>query len=296
MWLKIKQQASGWPLWVKSEEDKQKYIRDYQKHEGIPLEYEKINKNEALRFIAKIMLNSFWGKLAQKPNQIQTEIVRTYDQVWSLVTDIDKEITGEYMVTDDTMIISWHFKDDSKDKVKNYNIAVASYVTAYARLKLYEIMEEIERKRPNSLLYYDTDSVLFWRKLTDPQVDCGDYLGELTDEIEKYGSSARCIKFVSLGPKNYAFVVKTKDGDITEIKSKGINLSNSAREIITFERMINLAVQYSQENNQIQLTVPQRQFTINRHSQVFTRQFEKVYQAVSEKRVINGNYTLPFGY
>ena len=298
MWLKIKQEASGWPTWCNNEENKQKYIKEYQDNEGIQLEYEKIEKNEALRFIAKIMLNSFWGKLAQRPNQSRTKIINSYDEYYELIVDQRKEITGELMVNEDTLIVTWEWLEAEFDTVKNYNIAVGSYVTAYARIKLYEIMEEIENIRPFSLLYHDTDSVMFVRKINDPKIKCGDYLGELTDEIEKnYGSGARGIKFVSLGPKNYGYIVDLGDNKfINEIKCKGISLTCNAKDIITFEKMVELAVKYSQDGITDELLVPQRQFTLNAHCQIFTRHFEKIYKAVSEKRVINGNLTLPFGY
>jgi len=57
-WLKIKQKASRWPAGVETEEAKQAYIQDYYEHEGIQLEYDKIQKNPGLRTLAKMMLNS----------------------------------------------------------------------------------------------------------------------------------------------------------------------------------------------------------------------------------------------
>ena len=60
--LKMKQEASGCPSWCIAEIDKQKYIDDYFEKEGIKLDYEKIVKNPGLRALAKLMLNSFWGK------------------------------------------------------------------------------------------------------------------------------------------------------------------------------------------------------------------------------------------
>ena len=95
MWLKIKQQASGWPNWCQTQDDKLLYIQKYKDNEGIELEFDKIDKNEALRFIAKIMLNSFWGKLAQKPNKLKTLIVNTYNDYWKIATDTEREIKAE---------------------------------------------------------------------------------------------------------------------------------------------------------------------------------------------------------
>jgi len=38
-------------------------------------------------------------------------------------------------------------------------------------------------------------------------VTTGDYLGDLTDELEEFGSGSFIDQFVSCGPKNYAFSV-----------------------------------------------------------------------------------------
>ena len=57
--LKIKQEASEWHTWCRTEEDKRQYVREYQEKEGIKLDPEKIKKNPGLRSLAKLMLNSF---------------------------------------------------------------------------------------------------------------------------------------------------------------------------------------------------------------------------------------------
>jgi hypothetical protein len=40
-----------------------------------------------------------------------------------------------------------------------------------------------------------------------PKLETGYYLGDLTDELEKFGSGSYIEEFVSGGPKNYAFPV-----------------------------------------------------------------------------------------
>ena len=58
--LKLKQEASGWPAWVQTADDRDMYIARYEEHEGIRLEPSKIEFNAALRSLAKLCLNSFW--------------------------------------------------------------------------------------------------------------------------------------------------------------------------------------------------------------------------------------------
>ena len=61
--LKIKQEASGWPSDVGEDPDKRRmYVETYKQTEGIQLDVEKIEKNPGMRSLAKMMLNSFWGK------------------------------------------------------------------------------------------------------------------------------------------------------------------------------------------------------------------------------------------
>ncbi len=65
-YLRIKQEASDYPAWVKSSPDvecaKDVYIEAYKENEGILLDKTKICKNPALDSLAKLLLNSFWGK------------------------------------------------------------------------------------------------------------------------------------------------------------------------------------------------------------------------------------------
>ena len=62
--LKLKQQADGWPSWAKTEEEKARYVKDYFEHEGIQLDPNSIERNEGLRTQAKLMLNTLWGKVS----------------------------------------------------------------------------------------------------------------------------------------------------------------------------------------------------------------------------------------
>ena len=55
--LRLKQQAQGFPDWCETEEQKFRYIADYCQKEGVYLTYEEIIKNPGLRALAKLCLN-----------------------------------------------------------------------------------------------------------------------------------------------------------------------------------------------------------------------------------------------
>ena len=61
LYLKRKQEASGYPKHCVTDEQKQQYIDEYYEHEGIRLDPNNIEYNPGLRWLAKLMLNSLWG-------------------------------------------------------------------------------------------------------------------------------------------------------------------------------------------------------------------------------------------
>ena len=58
-WLKSKQEASGWPSWCQTVEQKGQYIQEYEQREGIRLEIANIEKNPGRKATAKLMLNRY---------------------------------------------------------------------------------------------------------------------------------------------------------------------------------------------------------------------------------------------
>lgn len=59
VWLKNKQEASGWPAWCQTIEQKRDYIESYEEKEGIRLDVESIQKNPGRKATAKLMLNRY---------------------------------------------------------------------------------------------------------------------------------------------------------------------------------------------------------------------------------------------
>ncbi len=67
--LRIKQESSGYPHWVETEADKEKYIDDYFQNEGIKLQKENIKENSGLKSLSKLLLNSQWGRYAMNTHK-----------------------------------------------------------------------------------------------------------------------------------------------------------------------------------------------------------------------------------
>lgn len=297
LWMKIKQETSGWPLWVKTEKDKLSYISQYAVNQGINLDYNNIIKNTGMRWIAKIMLNSFWGKLAQRPNLTKTVVCLDYGNYWRVVNDEKLVMVGEVEVNPDVMLISYRNKHEEDCSPGNTNIGIAAFVTAYARLRLLKEIHRIEGSREGRVLYFDTDSIIFSSYAGEYKPKVGDYLGQMTDEIkDAYGVGSKIVKFASIGPKNYAYTVRQEDGtEKTTIKAKGIHLNAKTLNVISIETITNLAINYIKGENTTVLA-PQFQIQATKSHNVESRYFNKIYRAVSEKRKIVGNNTRPYGY
>ena len=68
MFLKHKEEASGFPDGVKNDQEKNAYIDDFYKQEGIKLEKNNIKYNAGIRSVMKLLLNSFWGRFGNYCN------------------------------------------------------------------------------------------------------------------------------------------------------------------------------------------------------------------------------------
>ena len=148
-------------------------------------------------------------------------------------------------------------------------------VTGYARMKLYSILDAIESEERGRVLYFDTDSVIFKDNTTKnwhvPTI--GDFLGDMTDEVNKdFGSNAKIIRFASGGPKNYGYVIE-KDGQLIEkIKVKGITITNEIKDIINFDLIERFGGDFMLNSPQ-QIHVKQLQFGSEKDHHVYTRYF-----------------------
>ena len=59
-WLKVKQEAAGWPSWCTNNEQKREYVMNYEEREGIRLNIASIGKNPGRKATAKLMLNRYF--------------------------------------------------------------------------------------------------------------------------------------------------------------------------------------------------------------------------------------------
>ena len=293
-WLKIKEEASGWPSHVGVDPEKQrKYVEDYFAREGIRLDAAKIKKNPGLRTLAKMMLNSMWGKFGQKPNKTQ---VREFDDpvAFSEFHESDKfDIRYVGVLTEKRVEIHYQHELEDDPVSPNLNIFVACFTTCWARLRLYQALDLLQER----VLYFDTDSVVF-RSLPDqPNPSLGDYLGDFKDEI---GQDDYIIDFASGGPKNYGY--QTNEGK-QECKVRGISLNSKGSKQLNYHVLRQNVLDDIQQplESGTRKTNVKKTYHIVRNAKQYaldTITQVKKYQLVYNKRVIDpaSFLTYPYGY
>jgi hypothetical protein len=294
--LKIKQEASGWPSECLRENEKEAYIKRYEQHEGIKLEKDKIAKNPGLRAVAKLALNSFWGRFGMRENLSRTTFVRSTPDMNRFLADPKIKINGMSIINESVMEMTWGYRDEHLPQQTATNIFVAAFTTCYARMKLYSTLQELGK----AVLYYDTDSVIYVSDGTnDPPL--GDFLGEFTDELD----GDHIVNFISGGPKNYAY--RTSHGK-ESLKVRGFTLDHAASQKITFDSMHQLISNFRSakggakrrkvlEAEHITIINPQKIIREKKGKRLITVEERKRYQVVYDKRVLQQDFTtLPYGF
>ena len=313
MFLKLKQEASGWPDWVKTENDAVQYLVEYREKEGITLDRENIKQNTALRSIAKILLNSFWGKFGEKLRKSKTSFFHESeaDKFFQCVSNPSKTVKDFHIISDDMIQLTWEDTENLLNEDYKTNIFIATFTTCWARLKLDSLLEMLDRRA----LYFDTDSIIFVSRPGDTDPKIGSFLGELTNELKKSGD--HIVEYVSGGPKNYAYrtflgeqVCKVKGFSLNYINSQLINLS-SILQLITRPREDTEQNNASdpgknskrkkreqKSENKIVVTNPRKITRQKLKRKLYNREEQKEYRIVYTKRAIeNDSYnTLPYGY
>ena len=296
--LKLKQEASGYPPHIKTEREKDNYIQEYLEHEGILLDKDFIVKNPGLRSLSKLALNSFYGKFGQKTNMKKTAFIKDIKTLMNTLTDPSKVLVDFHIMSDDIIQVEYKHSEDFELQSFNTNVTIAAFCTSWARLKLWSVMQKLGDR----VLYHDTDSIIFSVKEGEYSPPLGSYLGQLTDELTckelgcmKEGCEGHWIEeFVSCGPKNYSFRVNT--GEII-CKVRGFSLNYRSSLILNFNSMKEALIGWKMNKPKELITVKTELARSVKERIVFNRVVAKHYGVVYDKRQVKPDFsTVPFGY
>ena len=288
-WLKLKQESAGWPRWCTTPADKQRYLDLYKEREGITLE--NVEKNPGRKQVAKLMLNSFWGKFGEKSNKPVTQQITSPHQLYKILYDPAVELSTLRVCTDDVLEAVYTQSEENDVPNVKTNIFIAAFTTCWARLRLYSYLDTLQHQ----VLYYDTDSVIYHWCPGQPKIATGDFLGDMTDELD--GDIIE--EFVSGGAKNYGY--RTRGGKF-ECKVRGFTLNLRGHRVLNYTTMKeNILAELenpTEEPRVIPVVNPNHfQRDSTRKSIKLVEQVKR-YKLVFDKRVIDvpSKRSYPFGY
>ena len=190
-------------------------------------------------------------------------------------------------------------KVNPEDRLDNgkTNIFIAAFTTCWARLKLYSYLEQLQQQ----VLYFDTDSVVYKWSSGQPSIPLGDFLGDMTDELEHKDYPGDFIReFVSGGPKNYGYL--TDQGRVC-CKVRGFSLkSQRGNQQLNYhvlkQNLLQEITDPQQERRNISVVDPNFFTREPSTKKLKVSSRTKLYGLVFDKRVVNKEtyQSFPYGY
>ncbi len=219
-WLKTKIENTGFPSIIKTQKQKDDFIMDYKIKENITLDPMKIEFNVGMRSLAKLFCNTLWGRISMGTDKTLTVIIDVNEFV-NMTSNSAVDITFYAPLKGNRVLVCYKRINEGIIANEKGNVIVGAFVTAWARLHLFEELEKLGDR----VAYLDTDSLIFTHQKGEYEPPSGDKLGEWVNEIPE---NVEIEEYVATGPKSYA--LRLSNGEV-RIKSKGIsqNLNNSSQ-------------------------------------------------------------------
>ena len=132
-----------------------------------------------MNYIAKILLNSFYGRFGMDDNFTEISILdsKLYSNFEKKHADLQR--ISDIIELDDKILVQAHRYNmeillDNGSETQNINIAIASAITGYARIYMSQF-----KNNPNFKLFYsDTDSIYINKPLSKEYISSSE-LGKL---------------------------------------------------------------------------------------------------------------------
>ena len=265
----------------------------------IKIQSEDTCKNPGMKALAKLCLNSLWGKFGQRTQLDNYDFMTEWNKLLIKMTD-EKVKTKSWHIINESCVELRYTEDINYDVEPEYGSEItAAFTTANARIRLMSMLLWLDKSQ---LVYCDTDSVIFIYDKNNPKhkypsndaedlphnIRFGDALGEWENE---FGNDEWIDEIVVGGAKSYSY--KTNKGKIV-VKQKGITLDKANSKIFTFEMVRDIVL------NDIKVESEKRfQFGWNNKSKDIETKYvsRTVRQTVNTKREVLPNYdTLPIGH
>ena len=269
--------------------------------------------------ISQFLFNSLWGKFGQRTNMPNHRVFRTHDEYVRFRAADNFKITQETNLNRDMLLVVFEMEDSEEARLGKTSLATACFVTAHARLMLFDTMAKIGLDKQHlftdsdgvdhfdyiyngKLLYTDTDSVFYVSK--DRLVEHSTHFGDWTDETltETGDPEARITKAVFLAPKFYSKWTQLGDKSIppkVTIKAKGVTISRATSSFVTGDKMfekVRTFLANDECKDEVKMTAPQLEFKcVTESSNIERKRYVKTTETTKEVNVTFGKRGLVKG-
>ncbi|XP_022777519.1 uncharacterized protein LOC111318937 [Stylophora pistillata] len=251
------------------------------------IDFTKIEFNAGKRAIAKMCLNSLWGKFGQRNNMKETVYATEPAEFYRILLDDSINDLNIQFINGEMVEMSYNLKDQFVDNSGDTNIFVAAFTTSHARMMMHrEFLEPLREQ----VLGFDTDSVWHVEKDGEQKIKTGDSLGDATDELDGSHKANWC----ESGPKSYSYT--TSDGKMV-CKVKGFTLNHENSQYIN-EKTLKQVIEGQKRritivNEQAITRDPATKRIVNRYQE---KDFELCYDKREMVKTKSGIDTFPYGF
>ena len=282
-----------------SDEAKTAYVNEYEETEGIKLDRSNIEYNSGKRATNKLLLNSFWGKFGENNNHDITKLITTGRELFKVFADPTKTLKDANVFASDRCLLTLSHSQGFSPEIPHVNVFIAAFTTANARRRLYRTLQGLGER----VIYFDTDSVVYEYDESDHdryKPELGNNLGQWTNEL---GEGEFIERFVSSGPKSYAFVTNT-GRKVVKLKGQTLNHENAQK--LNFVTICQLVLFWANPDEYplpegVEPHIEARYDRICRSKRtwsLYSREELKKFRVVYDKRcLVPGTFdTVPYGY
>jgi hypothetical protein len=257
--------------------------------------WNKWGKFNAKKFVAKIIINSVWGKHAQRVIMPKTFI---YDfktelediQLYFKNCADGMRVHKNAQPLNGTRIMYTAVDPFANPDLHSQYLPAGLMVPEYGRLQLWEEMNKLGDR----VLYCDTDSIVYVSEPGKYDVPLGDMVGdwELEDVCTKHDGIR---EFAAWGPKTYG--IKCGDG-YTSVKAKGVSLNRATENLFNFQVMKEGAIEFLATGTMNSSFIPQTNFTwsVDAGMRTMLNLKEICIKQKELKGVLKDGFMYPFGY
>nr|CAD2161064.1 unnamed protein product [Meloidogyne enterolobii] len=296
--------ASGFDEKIKgNKEEEEKFVKECWERFGMRIEREKMISNKGKRAIAKLAVNNLWGRFSLRNQGLsQVHITGDVAELCEYIQNRSLKLSAIDELNVDTIMIRYEKKKEWIEEHDTSNVVLSLWTTSAARLHLLKLMQKVVRTPGCSLLYTDTDSLIFAHPANNNPLELGPHLGDLTDEYPNH----EILEYCSGGAKQYGLKLKRKFGEGNEaeyvLKVRGMTLNfdvinNQGLRYQTFKDSVFDYVKTG-HLNPIHIMYPNFLRPSIRTSSVVSQPFHKIYKPYIGKGIIRpSNFSvLNFGH